>query len=236
MVDTNSLPAVREPRQLARQVGEHRVSQRTSPADWMDGRKVPLTPGATLRFSSLGFVYTGLAESIAGHTFTQPPHPSILTGAVGREAFVRGFSNETIIGILGPNPTQERFRLTAYYLTNLAFQASRAEPLAWGGVHGAVPRDGPPWTARPLGRPGGGLRQQHVCDRCHLWVYDDSEGTDHAAAQPHAGVQRLHGLGIEQLRTGASIAPPNDRHSSMSSRRPSTSSTRSWPFFTKSLG
>jgi hypothetical protein len=27
---------------------------------------------------------------------------------------------------------QERFRLTAYYLTDLAFQASGAEPLAWG--------------------------------------------------------------------------------------------------------
>jgi hypothetical protein len=32
----------------------------------------------------------------------------------------------------GPNPTQERFRLAAYYLTDLAFQASRDEPLAWG--------------------------------------------------------------------------------------------------------
>jgi hypothetical protein len=34
--------------------------------------------------------------------------------------------------MLGPNPTQERFRLAAYYLTDLAFQASGAEPLAWG--------------------------------------------------------------------------------------------------------
>jgi hypothetical protein len=32
--------------------------------------------------------------------------------------------------MLGPNPTQERFRLTTYYLTDLAFQASRDEPLA----------------------------------------------------------------------------------------------------------
>jgi hypothetical protein len=37
-----------------------------------------------------------------------------------------------IIGMLGPNPTQERFRLTTYYLTDLTFQASGAEPLAWG--------------------------------------------------------------------------------------------------------
>jgi hypothetical protein len=27
---------------------------------------------------------------------------------------------------------KERFRLTAYYLTDLAFQASGVEPLAWG--------------------------------------------------------------------------------------------------------
>jgi hypothetical protein len=37
-----------------------------------------------------------------------------------------------IIGMLGPKPTQEHFRLAAYYLTDLAFQASGAEPLAWG--------------------------------------------------------------------------------------------------------
>jgi hypothetical protein len=30
------------------------------------------------------------------------------------------------------NPTQERFRLATYFLTDLAFQASGAEPLAWG--------------------------------------------------------------------------------------------------------
>jgi hypothetical protein len=34
--------------------------------------------------------------------------------------------------MLGTNPTHERFRLAAYYLTNLAFQVSGAEPLAWG--------------------------------------------------------------------------------------------------------
>jgi hypothetical protein len=34
--------------------------------------------------------------------------------------------------MLGPNPTQERFRLTAYYLTDLAFQASGEGLLGWG--------------------------------------------------------------------------------------------------------
>jgi hypothetical protein len=34
--------------------------------------------------------------------------------------------------MLGPNPTQEHFRLAAYYLIDLAFQASRAEMLTWG--------------------------------------------------------------------------------------------------------
>jgi hypothetical protein len=34
--------------------------------------------------------------------------------------------------MLGPNPTQECFRLAAYYLTDLAFQASGDGPLGWG--------------------------------------------------------------------------------------------------------
>jgi hypothetical protein len=106
----------------------------------MDGRRAPLTPGATLRFGSLGFVYTGPTESVIGCTFARPPHPNVLTGAVGREAFVRGFSDETIIGMLGPNPTQEHFRLATYYLTDLAFQASGAEPLAWGSSWSGTPR------------------------------------------------------------------------------------------------
>jgi hypothetical protein len=40
------------------------------------------------------------------------------------EAFIRSYSDNIIIGMLGPKPTQERFRLSAYYLTDLAFQAS----------------------------------------------------------------------------------------------------------------
>jgi hypothetical protein len=59
------------------------VSRRTSPADRMEGRRVPLTSGATLRFGSLDFIYTGPAESVAGCTFTRPPRPNVLTG--GRE-------------------------------------------------------------------------------------------------------------------------------------------------------
>jgi hypothetical protein len=37
-----------------------------------------------------------------------------------------------IMAMFGPNPTQERFRLAAYYLSDLAFQASGAEQLSWG--------------------------------------------------------------------------------------------------------
>jgi hypothetical protein len=154
----------------------------------MDGHRVPLTPGATLRFGSVSFVYTRPAESVAGRTFARPPRPSILIGATGREAFIRGLSDETIISMLGPNPTQERFRLTAYYLTDLAFQASGAEPLAWEGLHRAVHRDVPPRATWPLGRPGDGLRQQPARDQRCPHVYDDSEGMDHTAARPHAGV------------------------------------------------
>jgi hypothetical protein len=44
----------------------------------MDGRSITLTPGATLHFGSLGFVYTGPAESVAGRTFARAPHPNVL--------------------------------------------------------------------------------------------------------------------------------------------------------------
>jgi hypothetical protein len=87
----------------------------------MDGRRVTLTPGTTLCFGSLGFIHTGPVEPVAGRTFTRLPRSNVLTGAAGREAFIRGFSDDVILGMLGPHPTQERFRLTAYYLTDLAF-------------------------------------------------------------------------------------------------------------------
>jgi hypothetical protein len=37
----------------------------------MDGRGVTLTPGTTLRFGSLGFVYTRPVEPVAGRTFAR---------------------------------------------------------------------------------------------------------------------------------------------------------------------
>jgi hypothetical protein len=70
----------------------------------MDDRRISLTPGATLRFGSLGFVYTGPAEFVIRSTFAWPPRPNVLIGAVGHEAFVQGFSDEIIVGMLGPNP------------------------------------------------------------------------------------------------------------------------------------
>jgi hypothetical protein len=98
----------------------------------MDGRGVTLTLGTTLRFGSLGCVYTRPVESIVGRTFGRPPRPNVLSGATPREAFIQSYSGDVIIGMLGPNPTQERFWLTAYYLTDLTFQDSRDEPLSWG--------------------------------------------------------------------------------------------------------
>jgi hypothetical protein len=113
----------------------------------MDGRRVTMTLGTALHFGSLGFVYTGPMESVVGHTFTWPPRPNVLTAAAGREAFVRGFSDDVIIGMFEPNPTQEPFRLAAYYLTDLAFQASGDEPLGWGsswsGTQQCTPVDSP---------------------------------------------------------------------------------------------
>jgi hypothetical protein len=86
-------------------------------------------------------------------------------GLRAREAFLRGFSDDVIIGILGPNPMQERFRLAAYYLTDLAFQASGDEPLGWGEFMERYTAMYPPWTNRPPGRPGDDLCQRPPRDR-----------------------------------------------------------------------
>jgi hypothetical protein len=222
---------------LACQVGAHLVSQRTS-ADWMDGRRVTLTAGATLRFGSLCFIYTGPAESVTGRTFARPPRPNVLTGAAGREAFVRGFSDEIIIGMLGPNPTQEGFRLAAYYLTDLAFQASEDGPLAWGEFM--------EWYSMmyPRGQPG--LPDDPVT----------TTSTTSARPAPPLGLRRLRGHGPRdnmtprgnatsawpphraapnRSRLRATVPPtPNGGRDSTNSRRRGASSMRSWPFFTKS--
>jgi hypothetical protein len=79
-IDKNLLSDGRESQQLAHQVGAHCVSRRSSPVDWIEGHRVSLTLGATLHFSSLGSVYTGMVESVAGHTFARPPRPNILMG------------------------------------------------------------------------------------------------------------------------------------------------------------
>jgi hypothetical protein len=98
--------------------------------------------------------------------------------------------------MLGPNPTQERFSLAAYYLTDLAFQASGNEPLAWGDFTerytAMYPRGQHGLTDDPVTAYVNNLR-----DRRRPGIYDDSEGTKHAALRPHVGVQCLCGLDIE---------------------------------------
>jgi hypothetical protein len=176
------------------------VSRRTSPADRMHGRRVPLTPGATLRFGSLGFVYTGPAESVTGRTFVRPFRPNVLTGAAGREAFIRGFSNETIIGMLGPNPTKECFRLATYYLTDLA--SRKAEPSRLlGGVHGAVHREVPPWewTQRPV------IDNLHRTSRCRSSPVRGTASGGSAAQQPNN-----HGPAHRHRRPGGEHATATD--------------------------
>jgi hypothetical protein len=143
----------------------------------MDGCRVTLTFGTTLRFGSLSFVYTRPMEPIAGRTFARPPRPNVLMEAAEREAFVRGFSDDVIVACWGQ--TQRRSVLGRRLLPHrprLPGQLRRTARL--GGVHGAVHRNVAPWIARPPGRPSDGLRQRPPHDWCCPWVYDDLEGTD----------------------------------------------------------
>jgi hypothetical protein len=86
----------------------------------MESYGVSLTPRATMLFGSLSFIYTRPAESVVRGTFTRLAHPTALTKAEGCVAFVCGFMGESIMAMLGLNPTQEHFRLVVYYLTDLA--------------------------------------------------------------------------------------------------------------------
>jgi hypothetical protein len=96
--------------------------------------------------------------------------------------------------------TQRRSVLGSSPTTSPTSPSRPAETDHWaGGVHGAVHRNVPPWTARPPGRPGDGLHQQPPRDRHRPWVCDVSGDTYHVTPGPHVGVQRLHGLFVEQL-------------------------------------
>jgi hypothetical protein len=122
------------------------MSRRTSPTTRMEGRRVSLTPGATMRIGSLGFVYTGPAEFVVRRIFARPARPNALTAAAGRVTFVRGFSDEAIMAMLGPNPTQERFRLAAYYLSPTSpfrpVEMSRLPRVSsWSGTPPCTPVD-----------------------------------------------------------------------------------------------
>jgi hypothetical protein len=205
----------------------------------MDDRWITLTPRATLRFGSLCFVYTGPAESVAGYTFARPPRPNVLTGAAGREAFIRGFSDDVIIGMLGPNPTQEHFRLTAYYLTDLAFQASGEKPLGWGELMESgtsrctpcgqlgLPDDSVTATSTTFARPAPPLDLQRLGGH---GPRDDT--TPHGNA---TSAWLLHRAAPNRSRLRATVPPmPSGGRGTTNSRRRGASLTRSWIFFTRS--
>jgi hypothetical protein len=79
--------------------------------------------------------------------FARPPRPNVLTGATRREAFVRGFLDETIIDVLGPSPTQER--LGSLPTTSSTSPSRQAEPShllggsSWSRTPWCTPVDSP---------------------------------------------------------------------------------------------
>jgi hypothetical protein len=85
------------------------------------------------------------------------------------------------MAMLGSNPTQEHFRLAAYYLIDLAFQASGAEPLAWGCSWSGTPPC-TPVDSRAFGQHGDSLREQATTDPRPPGHRDNPGGTDDAPA------------------------------------------------------
>jgi hypothetical protein len=159
-------------------------------------------------------------------------------GTARREAFVRGFSDDVIIDMLGPNPTQERFRLADYYLTDLAFQASRDGPLGWGEF---MER----YTAMyPCGQPGlsddpvtAYINNLHTIDTAPGSVTARGHGPCDATTPRGSATSAwpLHRAAPNRSQHRATAVPmPNGDRCSTNSRRRDASSTRSWPFYTKS--
>jgi hypothetical protein len=204
----------------------------------MDNCWVTLTPGTTLRFGSLSFVYTGPVESVVGRTFGRPPCPNVLTRAAGHEAFVRDFSGDVIVGMLGTNPTQECFRLAAYYLTDLAFQASGDGPLGWGEFMerytAMYPRGQPDLPDDPVttyvnspARPAQPLGLQP------LGWHGPRDVTTPRGSATFAWPSHRASPNRSQLCTTA--APTTSgAHGSTRSQRQGAISMRSWPFHTES--
>jgi hypothetical protein len=121
--------------------------------------------------------------------------------------------------MLGPNPTQERFRLAAYYLTDLAFEASGDGLLGWGEFMerytAMYPRGQPGLPNDPVTAYVNNLRAIGTAPGSAT-----TRGTRTTRRRdPHAGVQRLRGLFIEQLRTVGSTAPQQRRQSAACAAR-----------------
>jgi hypothetical protein len=117
-------------------------------------------------FVSLSFVYTRPTESTVGDIFTRPGSPSASTTAAGHTKFVRGILSDYVMAMLGPNLTQEHFRLVVYSATALAFEASGEEPLTCGEfvarydvVH---PNDQPGLSDDPVAAHVGSLQRSYV--------------------------------------------------------------------------
>jgi hypothetical protein len=90
---------------------------------------VSLTPGATMLFGLLGFVYTDPVESVIGDVFTRPAHPTASPMAARTTVFIHGLTSDYVMAVLGSNPMQEHLHLAVYSSTVLAFKASREELL-----------------------------------------------------------------------------------------------------------
>jgi hypothetical protein len=142
--------------------------------------------------------------------------------------------------MLGPNPTEEHFRLAAYYLTDLSFQASGAKPLVWGefmeqytttyarGQPGLL--DNPVMTyVNKLHVTGAVSRSTALRRTLTTRRHDPTRECNAAWCRPRAAPTR------SRHRVTAP-PPPNDGRGSMNSRRPSASSKKGWPCFTRRWG
>jgi hypothetical protein len=149
-IDRNLLPVVENPDSWCASQG---CIVSTNSADQMDSRRATLTPGTTLRFGSLDFLYTGLVEPIAGRTFGRPPRPNVLRWP--RDAIPSSEASRTTSSSACWGQTQHRSVLGSPPTTSPTSPSRPAETdrwacgSSWSGTPQCTPVDSPAsWTTR----------------------------------------------------------------------------------------
>jgi hypothetical protein len=159
----------------------------------MDGRWVTLTPGTTLRFGSLGCVYTGAGGVRRRPYLRSAASPQCPLGGYGARGLHLKLLERRHHRHVGAKPDTGAFSACRLLSHRPRLPSQRRRTAGLEGIHEAVLHNVPLWATQPTERSGDGLRQQPPRHEDRPRVSDHSEGADYAPSRPHKGVQCLRG-------------------------------------------